>query len=398
MRNITGPPVQGDDFYPRPNDLARLCRELKNDGNVLLTAPRRVGKTSLVLEFCRLEREQQRPAVFLNVEGCHDELAFAEKLVNALGEAGIKPDVVGICALFFSRARQAVAGLKVQAGLVGFDLALPEDPDQGSLGQILERVFKRIEGEGSPVVVIIDEMPELLLALGRLEHGTDRVSRFLHWLRSLRQTYRQQVRWVFLGSIGLDSFVDSRCLRKTINDLTSLTMEALTEDEAHKFLDRLGRATGLAIDEVQRDRIARKIGWLLPHHLQIFVHALVDLGALKVDAEAVDTAFNQMLAPANLSQFDTWRQRLDEQLDQVEALAAKDILRHLCQHAKGRKRPQILDVLMSTRPSADAGDVEERLGRLLVLLQRDGYLMESRGQYSFRSFLLREYWHRREVS
>jgi hypothetical protein len=175
-------------------------------------------------------------------------------------------------------------------------------------------------------------------------------------------------------------------------------MEALTEDEAHKFLDRLGRATGLAIDEVQRDRIARKIGWLLPHHLQIFVHALVDLGALKVDAEAVDTAFNQMLAPANLSQFDTWRQRLDEQLDQVEALAAKDILRHLCQHAKGRKRPQILDVLMSTRPSADAGDVEERLGRLLVLLQRDGYLMESRGQYSFRSFLLREYWHRREVS
>jgi len=29
--------------------------------------------------------------------------------------------------------------------------------------------------------------------------------------------------------------------------------------------------------------------------------------------------------------------------------------------------------------------------------QRDGYLLESAGRYAFRSFLLREYWHRREV-
>jgi len=30
------------------------------------------------------------------------------------------------------------------------------------------------------------------------------------------------------------------------------------------------------------------------------------------------------------------------------------------------------------------------------MLQRDGYLLAQRGRYAFRSFLLRDYWHRRD--
>jgi hypothetical protein len=48
-----------------------------------------------------------------------------------------------------------------------------------------------------------------------------------------------------------------------------------------------------------------------------------------------------------------------------------------------------------TKPSADVDKVEEQLARLLIVLQRDGYLLADRGRYAFRSFLLREYWRRR---
>lgn len=89
------------------------------------------------------------------------------------------------------------------------------------------------------MLLAIDEIPELLLALGRQEQGMERVNRLLHWLRALRQTYRKHVRWIFLGSIGLDSFVDDRNLRKTINDLTGLHLEALGVKEANQFLARL---------------------------------------------------------------------------------------------------------------------------------------------------------------
>jgi uncharacterized protein len=54
MRNIIGAPAEGDDFFDRPKILAQLSRELGNLANILLVAPRRVGKTSLVLRFCEL--------------------------------------------------------------------------------------------------------------------------------------------------------------------------------------------------------------------------------------------------------------------------------------------------------------------------------------------------------
>ena len=79
------------------------------------------------------------------------------------------------------------------------------------------------------------------------------------------------------------------------------------------------------------------------------------------------------------------------------AAAAKAILNHLCQHTQGRTRQQCLNALMKKRPTADPHAVEEELARLLQLLQRDGYLLESHGRYAFRSFLLRDYWHRRYI-
>ncbi len=117
----------------------------------------------------------------------------------------------------------------------------------------------------------------------------------------------------------------------------------------------------------------------------------------EVDAKAVEAAFAHLLLPSGISQFDTWRQRLNEQFASSDATAAKDILRHLCQHPAGRGRTQILNALMSTRQAADPAAVEDQLARLLMMLQRDGYLLESTARYAFRSFLLREYWLRREV-
>jgi hypothetical protein len=333
----------------------------------------------------------------MNVEGCHDELAFAEKLVDGLTESGLHPEPLGRVSLIFRKARQALRGLTVGAAGVDLEMASAEDPDHSTLGRAVESIFRKIESGEKPVLLVIDEMPELLLSMSKDEQGADRVSRLLHWLRSLRQTYRHNVRWIFLGSIGLDSFVDDRRLRKAINDLTPLSLEALDVNEADRFLSELGKSNGLPLSAEQRAHIIDRVGWPLPHHLQIVFHALLDSGATDADAATVEAAFTHLLLPNNLSQFDTWRQRLDEQFDQRDSTAAKDILRHLSQHANGRNRAQVMNALMSTRQNANPAAVEEQLSRLLLMLQRDGYLLESKGRYAFRSFLLREYWHRREV-
>ena len=396
MRNIPGSPVEREDFFDRPRDIGRLQRELANGGNLLLTAPRRVGKTSLILRLCELLRELGWAAVFFNAEGCGDELAFAEKLVEELQRENLNPDVVKRVMMFLHKVRRAFGGVKLGAG-INVEMGEAADPEHSTLARALESIFRKIEADGKQVLIAIDEMPELLLALSKQEDGHARVEHLLHWLRSLRQTYRKHIRWIFLGSIGLDSFVDDRNLRKTINDLTPLSLDALTPTEADAFLERLGRDNALPLEPDIRQLIIQRVGWPLPHHLQVVFHALVDSGATVADAAAVEKAFDSLHGPENLSQFDTWRQRLDVQFGLEDAKAAKAILRHVCQYPQGRTRALILNALMAVRPQADPEMVEDQLGRLLLVLQRDGYLLESDGAYTFRSFLLREYWHRREV-
>ncbi len=82
------------------------------------------------------------------------------------------------------------------------------------------------------------------------------------------------------------------------------------------------------------------------------------------------------------------------QFSTSDATVCKAILGHLCKHPKGRTHDQILAILMA-KPAANSDIVREQLTRLLIALQRDGYLLETRARYAFRSFLLREYWRRR---
>lgn len=396
MRNIPGSPVEGNDFFDRPEALARLSREITNDSNVLLTAPRRVGKTSLILRLCEQYRSKGWKAVFFNIESCGDELAFAEKLVTELHRADLNPDTMTRLALGFKRIRSTLKGMKFGAG-IDVEMGDSEDPECGTLGRAIESALRKIDSDEQKVLIAIDELPEVLLSIAKQENGAARIERLLHWLRELRQSYRKQIRWIFLGSIGLDSFVESHNLGKTTNDLVTTTLGALSREDADRFLEILGRDNNLLIPPAQRQLIISKVGWPLPHHLQVVFHALIDIGTTEVSTQSIDDAFDFLLRPENLSQFDTWRQRLQEQFTTEDTVSSTAILNHLCQHADGRTRRQILNAVMKIRPASDSGAVEEQISRLIQILQRDGYLLESDGSYTFRSFLLREFWNRRNI-
>ncbi|MDB5313367.1 MAG: hypothetical protein JWO38_7569 [Gemmataceae bacterium] len=390
MRNIIGNPAEGDDFFNRPIILAKLRRELDNLANILLVAPRRVGKTSLVIRLCEEWRaDQKRKAVFLNVEGRSDEFAFAEKLIDELAKARLHPETMTWAMGVFSKVRQGLGGKGIKVPGLEVSLGEAADADHSTLGKVLESVFRKIEEGDHPVLIAIDELPEFLLTLQKADDGPRRVIAFLHWLRELRQTYRKKIRWVFLGSIGLDNFVEDQKLQKLINDLQVFTLEAFSADEADAFLKALGESNELPLTEVERKEVIRLVGWPLAYHLHLVFHELRDL-----ESRSISTAFESLLQPQKLAYFDTWHERIDIQFSAPDTAACKAILGHLCKHPDGRERGHILAVLMA-KPLADMDKVEEQLGRLMIVLQRDGYLLESAGRYAFRSFLLREYWHRR---
>jgi hypothetical protein len=128
------------------------------------------------------------------------------------------------------------------------------------LGKVLESVFRKIEEGDNQVLIAIDELPEFLLTLQKAEDGPRRVTAFLHWLRELRQTYRKKIRWLFLGSIGLDNFVEDQKLQKLINDLQVFTLEAFSTEEAHAFLKKLGESNELPLPSKMPNAL-RSFAW-----------------------------------------------------------------------------------------------------------------------------------------
>ena len=67
MRNITGQAVVGDNLYGRDYEIARLWEKLEQGEHILMLAPRRVGKTSLMLELDRAPRENW-DVIYVDVE------------------------------------------------------------------------------------------------------------------------------------------------------------------------------------------------------------------------------------------------------------------------------------------------------------------------------------------
>jgi hypothetical protein len=110
----------------------------------------------------------------------------------------------------------------------------------------------------------------------------------------------------------------------------------------------------------------------------------------------VEQAFRNLLQPSRVMLYDHWRQRLEIQLEPEDRRLAHDTLVALSPAISGLTRAQLLSALMLRRPQANPDDLNERLGSLLLVLRRDGYVVDlpakSGRKYAFRSFLLREYW------
>src|ERR1700684_931307 len=83
MRNLTGAVARDDDFFNRINEMQAFWRNLETD-NLLLLAPRRVGKTSLLRKMGQDSDTYGFTTVFIDVSDCTDELHFVQRLYGAI--------------------------------------------------------------------------------------------------------------------------------------------------------------------------------------------------------------------------------------------------------------------------------------------------------------------------
>src|SRR2546430_16641673 len=87
MRNVVGPPVTGPDFFDRLGEMDELWLAMTRS-SVLLAAPRRVGKTSLLRQAEANPRAGHRP-IYLTLESADRPGMFSPRLPCRPAEAGV---------------------------------------------------------------------------------------------------------------------------------------------------------------------------------------------------------------------------------------------------------------------------------------------------------------------
>src|SRR5437899_12383127 len=83
--------VSGDAFPDREADLLVLERELRGGQNILIEAPRRFGKTSLILEVKRRLQAAGIPVAYLDCMLVPSRARLADRLASAYLEAVKNP-------------------------------------------------------------------------------------------------------------------------------------------------------------------------------------------------------------------------------------------------------------------------------------------------------------------
>jgi len=391
IQNAVGRPVQGEDFFDRITEVAEIWARLETD-DILLLAPRRVGKTSLMYRLRDTAGERERRALYFSVADANNELAFARKLLAEIARHDPKKTVLK--ALKKSPISRFFGKVK-KFGIASVELELKDDA-QANWALVGESIVSAVGGTGSRWLILVDELPIFILALLRADTSGMRARDFLNWFRTLRQHAEigKNVRWLLAGSIGLDTVARRMNLGDTINDLYLYTdFGAFSRKAACALLDQLAVSYSMILNDNVKNRICDRMGWLIPFHLQM---CFADLSALRPRGEPsvddVDVVYENLLSPSKKSYFDFWRQRLHEELGAPDDGRAVNILNAIAADDAGASRPTLSGVL--SPELSDATAREQQLIYLVDVLISDGYIVRVEDRYHFRSVLLRDYWRR----
>jgi len=134
VRNLIGAPVRGSDFFDRSREQQELWDYLHRD-HVLLLAPRRVGKTSLMQRLAAEGPTKGIHAVYCSAADAPDELRFIELLLTSI--AGSEEGANALHALKKSPVGKFLRKVKrINVGGFGFELDASLE-DWAAIGEAL---------------------------------------------------------------------------------------------------------------------------------------------------------------------------------------------------------------------------------------------------------------------
>lgn len=368
--------------FGRSTETAELWRLFKEERNLLMLAPRRIGKTVQIHHLRDTAAENGFRAIVLEVAGFREEKDFFRQCCATIQEelsTGAK-----VMTAFGERLSRVWRG---HEGGGDWRQALLQIDWREFANHLLAHLDEH--KNEPPWLILVDELPIFVLAL-RERSGIQAVSDFLYWLRNMRQKYRR-VRWLYTGSIGLDSVARRDSVEGALNDLDVFPFAPFAPDTARAFLTDIAKRRGRTLHDDAADVILRRLGWLSPYYLEKVAEdacTLAGTGGV-LDLPRAQAALDRMLDLEKRTYWSTWREHLDRNFSDPERSRLYTVLETVAKNDAGVGSDALLPAL--NRGGEPVG--EAILRHLLDTLLADGYLaVDSERRYSFRMNLLREWW------
>jgi uncharacterized protein len=378
---VIGNAVTGDYYYHRPQIVKDIWDELELGNHVLLMAPRRVGKSS-IMKYMVKNAPAQYKCIFKNIQGLKSAEGFFQTLYEliksclSLGERSAK-----WLQEFFEK-------FKIEE--ISADGTIKFGGRTISYLEAVNHILPQLQSRNTTLVLFIDELPEVLHGLYKA-NKSDEAILILKNLRRWRQDDQfSKFRLVLAGSIGIDHVVkaiEGRIIDK--NDFGEVKFEGLAEAEAKDYIQwATSNNATIQYSETNTVYLLSKVQYHLPYFINLMLNE-INRSAFKADKRVIaeidiDAAFDKVVKDS--SYFSDWKNRLFDYLPRADAEFLNDVLIHISHHNFINKR-KLFDIALSHGKKIDYMDMVDGL-------ERDGYIIESNDSYVFVSPFLQSYWKR----
>lgn len=173
-------------FCNRINEIETLKRDVSNGLNILIYAPRRFGKTSLVLKTLK---ELKSRYIFIDLMGITDEIEFINAYFNAIStylETTTEKTV-----RYFKKVLKIKPNINVAFDMDGspsYSLSFTKSEKENIFEEIMDIPLKHAEHSKEIPIIVLDEFQEISKL--NLEEK----------LRSKIQLHGNKISYIFLGS------------------------------------------------------------------------------------------------------------------------------------------------------------------------------------------------------
>jgi uncharacterized protein len=362
----TGGVVRGADFVGRDDIIHSILKQAHKGGNLLLTAPRRFGKTSL-MRALQASSQSGSAVLFVDVE---DALGLGD-LIASLD--------IGLDRLNMARADVSPAELDVLDRLT----AIQRDLKAAARGLV-----QRVTNWSGQALILVDEVTYML------ENAGEGAADCLSLLEELAEA-SEHVAWLFAASTDFKSYLRVHGLSFAPSRMNDITLSPFTDQAARTLIRALLAPLGLRLSRSAEDRVLEHAHPPVPFFLQILVFELQ--AAWRRGARVLDEAFidevveKHVLGPDCRRWFDAFRWHLGSYYSD-ELPAARLILGQLARHGS-RDKSQLASLLEAHAVSVN------NLDDLLQRLHYDMYVAPTPDGSAFHieNRLLAAYWRRHQA-